>query len=507
MATISLNEDVFRDKVLACWMGKNIGGTLGAPFEWKRQINNVSFYTQDLRGEPVPNDDLDLQLLWLVALEQQGLKIDSRVLSEYWSLFLTPHWMEYGISKANLRAGLVPPLSGTYANPYRHSCGAFIRSEIWACIAPGLPDVAARYAYEDASIDHGSGEGMWAEVFFAALESAAFLVSGLRELIAIGLSHIPADCAIRQAIDLAVAGYDQGQPWPETRDALLRAYRGGIYYYAGQPSAEDVAKGLGDGITGFDAPVNVALTILGLLHGGEDFGKVICTAVNCGEDTDCTAATAASIFGLMHGTEGIPARWLEPIGRSIKTCCLNLGDLAPGLIAPTVDDLTDRTINQARQLLLQAPHQSRVALTAGPSSVPSDEQRAALRWPAGRPFVENPDATVHRFDFFSVLVDVGPEPLIRNGEARALRLIIRNHYGIPVHLALKWHLPAGWGATPAAQGTAYVPAWSEKALSFQLHAGQATESNHRAVLELTAPGRATVMLVPVVLLSGNLAET
>jgi len=29
-------------------MGKNIGGTLGAPFEWIRQVNDVSYYTHDL---------------------------------------------------------------------------------------------------------------------------------------------------------------------------------------------------------------------------------------------------------------------------------------------------------------------------------------------------------------------------------------------------------------------------------------------------------------------------
>ena len=28
-----LSQEEYRDKVLGCWMGKNIGGTLGAPFE------------------------------------------------------------------------------------------------------------------------------------------------------------------------------------------------------------------------------------------------------------------------------------------------------------------------------------------------------------------------------------------------------------------------------------------------------------------------------------------
>ena len=86
-----LNRDEYRSKVLGCWLGKNIGGTLGAPFEWRRQINDVSFYTQDLGGEPLPNDDLDIQLLWLIALEERGIDIDAHDLAEFWLLYVTPH--------------------------------------------------------------------------------------------------------------------------------------------------------------------------------------------------------------------------------------------------------------------------------------------------------------------------------------------------------------------------------------------------------------------------------
>ena len=31
MATIDLNSSLFREKVYGCWLGKNCGGTLGAP--------------------------------------------------------------------------------------------------------------------------------------------------------------------------------------------------------------------------------------------------------------------------------------------------------------------------------------------------------------------------------------------------------------------------------------------------------------------------------------------
>lgn len=61
----SLNRAEYRDKVLGCWTGKNIGGTLGAPIEGRREMFDLTFYKQDLYGTPAPNDDLDLQLVWL----------------------------------------------------------------------------------------------------------------------------------------------------------------------------------------------------------------------------------------------------------------------------------------------------------------------------------------------------------------------------------------------------------------------------------------------------------
>ena len=214
------NESDYRAKVLGCWLGKNIGGTVGAPFEWKRQRNDVTFYTHALDGNPLPNDDLDLQLLWLVALEEQGVHVDAKILADYWMLYVTPHWSEYGVAKANMKAGLMPPLSGTAHNAFKDSCGAFIRSEIWACIAPGCPDYAARYAYEDAIIDHGNGEGMYAALFCAAMESAAFVVSDVGRLIDIGLSYIPEQCGVSGAVRNVVASRQAGKTWEEARDAL-----------------------------------------------------------------------------------------------------------------------------------------------------------------------------------------------------------------------------------------------------------------------------------------------
>lgn len=58
-----MNLSTYRDKVRACWLGKNIGGTLGGPYEGHRGVFDLTFYTHDIKTGVLPNDDLDLQLI------------------------------------------------------------------------------------------------------------------------------------------------------------------------------------------------------------------------------------------------------------------------------------------------------------------------------------------------------------------------------------------------------------------------------------------------------------
>ena len=59
---IRLNKQQLRDKILGCWIGKNIGGTMGAPYEGDKSMQDISGF-KTAKGEPLPNDDLDLQLV------------------------------------------------------------------------------------------------------------------------------------------------------------------------------------------------------------------------------------------------------------------------------------------------------------------------------------------------------------------------------------------------------------------------------------------------------------
>ena len=172
---MKISRKEYQDKVHACFTGKNIGGTMGAPYEGKREMQNITGFNSP-KGEPLGNDDLDLQLIWLCAVEERGIRaVTPALLGEYWLNYIPPHWNEYGICKSNMKNGLMPPYSGEFCNEeWKNSNGAWIRTEVWACLFPGFPDLAVRYAYADACVDHRLGEGTYSAMFVAALESAAF---------------------------------------------------------------------------------------------------------------------------------------------------------------------------------------------------------------------------------------------------------------------------------------------------------------------------------------------
>lgn len=335
----------YKDKVLGCWYGKSIGGTLGAPFECYKGVVDMDFYTQDMSDGSAPNDDLDLQLVWLVAAEKYGKTLDAHILAEYWLTYIFPNWSEYGAAKNNLSVGILPPHSGTYNNHNRNSNGCFIRAELWACLHPGHPELAVCYAYEDAIVDHAD-EGVWAEIFCAAVLSAAFAESDFDRLVDIGLSFLPSECDVAKAAALARQCRDEGLDWKESRRRILSTFPSSFGGYGG---LHPLCNGNGDdrdvpvGELGYDAPASIGIIVMALLLGKGDFGRSVCIAAGCCEDGDCTAGTLAALLGIISGASGLPEKWVKPIGNGIKTMSI---DITTFIRVPcTLDELTVRVCN------------------------------------------------------------------------------------------------------------------------------------------------------------------
>jgi len=354
MEKICLSRKEYLDKVRGCWMGKNIGGTLGAPVEGRKYTHAFTYFDwkasrEWLRsaksaweksfgvslaidpetwqpGQPLPNDDLDFQLVWVKMLEDRGVNPTFKDFSDYWMKYLYRHWYaEYSYCIYNLQRGLKPPISGAFQNYFVDEMGSPIRSEIWACVAPGDPQLAASLAWMDSSMDHTGGEGRWGEMFWAAVESAAFVISDPKALIEIGLAMIPISSHIARSIREAVRCYEDGLSWGEARERIVTIF--GHY----NPC---------------NAIPNHGFTIIGWLY-GNDYGDKLCKAVNCGYDTDCTGATLGSVLGILEGASRIPEEWKKVVGNAITPCPMTITEGLP----LTIDDLTSRTQKVAEKMI------------------------------------------------------------------------------------------------------------------------------------------------------------
>lgn len=502
---MKLSEKTFYDKVLGCWMGKNIGGTLGTPVEWFRQLNDIHFYTHDLNGDPLPNDDLDLQLIWLKCVEDQGIKITARDLAEYWLDYQVANYSEYGIGKANLKAGIMPPMSGTWGNEYKDSCGAYIRSEIWACMCPGRPDLAVQYAYEDAIVDHGNGEGTYAALFSAAMESAAFVISDYKKLVEIGLSYIPKDCGVAKAIATAYDCYEKGMDWVECRDTILDLH-GGRMMYEDMCSERDYEKDLHRGKRGYDVPSNIAIIVAGILYGEDDFEKTICTIVNMGEDTDCTAGTFGAIYGIINGYSKIPKKWIDPIGHNIVTVCCN--NAHSPKFPKTVEELTERTIIQSKivSLYYNGKDGKKTVDIFGDSDDISDLDEKSLYFNPEHIFNDYEimmSMNGPRYDcpLFSACLDYEKNCLLSMDDNVKIKLLIGlKVINEPMNLKVEW-LSNDLCVEP--QECVMIPVWQKSFKKYET--AEFTVSPfvlkhiYEGTVKITVMGRPTVMHIPVIL--------
>lgn len=483
----NLNLDSYKDKVHACFIGKNIGGTMGAPYEGVREILDVKGYATDA-NVVLPNDDLDLQLVWLYAVEKLGCqRIDASILGEFWLSYIVPHWNEYGIGKINLERGLFPPLSGDYMNDWNNSNGAWIRTEVWACLAPGCPDVAARCAIEDAKVDHGSGEGTYAASFVAAMQSAAFTLGDLRAAINVGLSKIPADSRTADSIRTVLECYESGKDAMETRNII-------------QQRNSDIGNGW------FEAPSNLAYVIIGLVFGEGDFKKSMLTAINCGDDTDCTAATVGATLGILGGTKAIPDDWSAHIGDDIVTISINRGRYGRTLPS-TCTELTERIVRQAPGVLLA--NRTAVQLSSEPELIPDGLYDEYISDKYFKHVLDTVKPYCMTFSAAAltatVRLDGGPDitPLsekkIHIHFKNDVELLDDNLY----NLSFRWWLPDGFSVEGKRGITMMHRNAHQTALAdedFVIRIGENVERENRVVLEVSAMSRPTPLYIPIVLL-------
>ena len=294
-SSISLPYARYYDKVLAAWLGKSVGGVIGAPLENHKELKTLSV-DQLWPPEMGANDDLDIQVVWLEALQEAGLYPNSATLARFWQDRCWYNFCEYGIFLHNLQRGIAPPLSGTWNNRFfSESEGCPIRSDIWGLVSPGNPVLAAQLARLDGQLDHG-GVSVEIEQFLAACMAHAVVHGDFEGMLAAGIAVLPADSPAGTAIPVVRRICREHLALPQAWRILIRTF-----------GDRDASKAI----------TNHAIVLMSLFLGRLDFRETMRLCANSGWDTDCTAATAGALLGGLLGTAGLPADWVAKLGTNL----------------------------------------------------------------------------------------------------------------------------------------------------------------------------------------------
>jgi ADP-ribosylglycohydrolase len=333
-----LTAKEYYNKVLGSWLGRVAGDFVGAPVEFMPYFDRKNKYG-DITGYPEPidlsyvNDDEMYEICALVALEKKGINLSSKNIAEEWvNRLYAMNFTAEKIALINLKAGISPPESGVYNNPYYDAIGAQMRADIWGQLCPGCPDIAKDYAELDGCISH-AGIGIEGEVFIAVLISQAFIENDIEQNLTEALNFLPkANDSLYTQMVLKVMELHKEFPddYTKARRKLIKYWNVIKDKLVKETSSSEKMRlsFLTEIIPESHTPdvhvlPNIGIIILSLLYGSKSredpLGKSICISAMMGLDTDCNCGNIGAILGAQLGADKIPSKWIEPLQNSFST--------------------------------------------------------------------------------------------------------------------------------------------------------------------------------------------
>ncbi len=342
------------DKVTGGWLGRIAGCNLGKPVEDGDHWTAEHLRTYLVRAEAYPlrdyipaldpmpagfrlrdswthttrgrvdgsarDDDIDYAILALHLMEKHGSRLQPDDVARAW-LGLLPFNQVFTAEQAvyrNLVHGLQLPEATLYRNPYREWIGAQIRGDAFGWAHPGDPRAAAVLAHQDAALSHVTN-GVYGEMWSAALVSSAFTSDSAREAVEASLAHVPPRSRLHEAIRDVLDQHAGGSTW----DAALARIQDRYGHYSWVHTVN-----------------NAALVVAGLLWGDGDYAAVVGLTVQGGWDTDSNGATAGSVAGVLLGAVALPEHFVEPLHDRTRSALF-------GFDNSRISDLAQRTLRLA----------------------------------------------------------------------------------------------------------------------------------------------------------------
>ncbi|MBP3918889.1 MAG: ADP-ribosylglycohydrolase family protein [Clostridia bacterium] len=301
------------DKILGAWLGRSAGCLLGKPVEgWMRK--DILQRAKDSGNYPIiryledqidcmPNDDdTNYTMIGLALLEQYGFSFTTADVAQMW----LSHLPAYATFTAEITAyrnvlcGVSIDKTATTCNPYREWIGAQIRADIFGYVCPGDPQEAAELAYRDAALSHVKN-GIYGEMFAAAMLAAAAVTSDFDQILSAGLGEIPENCRLRKEIDRTVQLCRENEDYTKVIDEIHRSY----------PEERNHNR--------VHTIPNAMIVVMALYYGRMDYTRSVGIAVEGAMDTDCNGATVGSIVGMAIGAKNLPDAYIKPLNDTMHT--------------------------------------------------------------------------------------------------------------------------------------------------------------------------------------------
>lgn len=252
------------------------------------------------------DDDINYTLLGMMTLEEHGLDFTKGELRRMW-LDNVPLGYTWGpertfLTKQGLAMGIVedPDMDldemAATQNPGDELCGAMIRADAYGYACPGRPVLASELAWRDASMTH-RGNGIYGSMFAAAAIAAAFTTTDPSEVVRVALSCVPARSRFHEIVADSLLHVEAADGWLDAYERIHGKYAEYGHCRVFQETG----------------------TLVNSLYHASDVGDGICLQVMQGNDTDSYGATAGAILGVLHGPDGLAARWLEPFQDVLHT--------------------------------------------------------------------------------------------------------------------------------------------------------------------------------------------
>ncbi|MEU8227365.1 ADP-ribosylglycohydrolase family protein [Kribbella sp. NPDC048915] len=347
-------ESRLADKIHAGWLGRIAGCNVGKPVEsgdyWTSDrireyltradayplrdyvpvldpmpdgFRLVDCWPQTTRGNvkgSARDDDIDYAILALHLLETHGSALRPQHVGAAWTR-LFPIGQVFTAERAaylNLVNGFTVPEVARRRNPYREWIGAQIRGDVFGYVHAGNPWAAAQLSYQDASLSH-TGNGIYGEMWAAALVAAAFTASSPREMVERATGVVPPESRLAEALRAVLTLEADGVAWKDALKVIQERY--GHYSWVHTIN-------------------NAAIVAAALLWSDGDYLTGVGRVVMSGWDTDSNGATVGSILGVLTGTKGLPEHLIAPLEDRTRSALF-------GFDNSRISDLADRTVQLA----------------------------------------------------------------------------------------------------------------------------------------------------------------